>query len=295
WTWHSFWYDRQLTEQNAGACVRACTKAGLNEIFFTLWGDDGAYCDFDSALAGMAYTSELMYCGDVSPTTLARRFSAICGGDYTAVCLASNVNMHESSTLGGAAVGHTSSAFFWDDPLLSICYHNKAMQQPTYWPKQRQHYKKLIAALTKTSTGRVARSKQSVAVVNGGAAHALLLAKILYQKIDISIELDKAYRRRKKDALRTVCGKIPPVIKSLGEFDRSLRQMWLARNKPQGLEVLQIRIAGQIRRYEEVRQRLREFCAGRITAIDELEERPKKTLAKLSRRYRDIATGSATF
>ena len=287
WTWHSFWYDRQLTEQNAGACVRACKKAGLNEIFFTLWGDDGAYCDFDSALAGMAYTSELMYCGDASPQTLARRFSAICGGDYAAVCCASKVNMHEDITLGNAALGHTSSEFFWDDPLLSICYHNKAVQQPTYWPKLRTHYKNLIVSLTKTSTS-------GMAVVNGGVTHALVLAKILYQKIDIAIELDTAYRHRRKDTLRNVCKKIPSVIKTLGEFDGSLRRMWLARNKPQGLEVLQIRIAGQIRRYEELQQRLRELCASTITSVDELEERPKKPLKKLSRRYRDTATSSIT-
>ena len=176
WTWHSLWYDRRLTEQNAGACIKACKKTKLNEIFFTLWGDDGAYCDFDSALAGMAYTSELMYCNKMSQKMLTRRFSAVCGGDYEAVCLASTMNMYEDITLGDTDLGHSSSAFFWDDPLLSIYYRNRALQQQNYWSKMRTHYKKLITALIKKA------NKNSV---SEDINHAILLAKILYQILNL--------------------------------------------------------------------------------------------------------------
>ena len=285
WTWHLLWYDRQLTEQNAGACVRACRKAGLNEIFFTMWGDDGAYCDFDSAIAGLTYVSELMYCGKASQRMLARRFFAICGGDYKAVCLASDVNMHEGIALGDGSINHSSSAFLWDDPLLSIYYRNKALQQPNHWPKLRMHYKKLIASLVKKTGDDNAED----------LGHALILARILYQKIDICIELEKAYRSKRKRALRQVARKIPAMIELLGELDSSFRKIWLARNKSQGLEVLQIRFAGLIRRYEELRQRLQELLVGKIAVIDELEERPARPLAHVSGRYRDIAASSAIF
>jgi hexosaminidase len=282
WTWHSLWYDRRLTEQNTGACIGACKKAGVDEIFFTMWGDDGAYCDFDSAFAGMAYVSELMYSVQVSQKMLARRFAAICGGDYDAVCLASNLNMHEGITLGSVDIGHSSSAFFWDDPLLAIYYCNKALQQPNYWPKLATHYKQLIASLDKRADSE-------------GINHAITLAKILYHKIDICIELETAYRKRNREALRNVSKKIPVIIELLGELDKSFRHLWLKRNKPQGLEVLQIRIAGQARRYQELRQRLQELVAGKIAVIGELEERPTRALAKVSLRYRDTATSSAIF
>lgn len=284
WTWHSLWYDRRLTERNGGACVRACKKAKLNEIFFTMWGDDGAYCNFDSSLAGLAYVSELMYCDTISHTTLARRFSAVCGGDYEAVCLASTMNTHEDITLGGSRLGHSSSAFFWDDPLLSIYYRNKALQQPHYWPKIRTQYKKLAAALLKTTRTNAASED---------IGHAILLAKIQYQKIDIGIELEKAYRNKNRTALKAMDKQIAAMIKSLSELDGSFRRLWLTRNKPQGLEVLQIRIAGSMRRYEELRQRIKELLAGTIAVIDELEERPTRPLAKIAGRYRDIATSSA--
>ena len=283
WTWHSLWYDQRLTEQNAGACIQACKKAKLNEIVFTLWGDDGAYCNFDSALAGMAYTSECMYGNNISQKAIARRFSAICGGDYESVCLASTMNMYEDITLGSAGLGHSSSAFFWDDPLLSIYYRNKALQQPNHWPTMRTHYKKLIAAMIKKTYKNSASED-----IN----HAILLAKILYQKIDICIELERAYRNRNATALKAMGKRIFIMIELLGEMDASFRQLWLTRNKPQGLEVLQIRIAGLLRRYEELWQRIKELLAGKIAVIDELEEKPTRPLARVTGRYRDVATSS---
>ena len=54
-----------------------------------------------------------------------------------------------------------------------------------------------------------------------------------------------------------------------------------------GLRCCRYRIAGQVRRYEELRQRLQELLAGKIAVIDELEERPTRPLAKVSC---DIAT-----
>ena len=80
WTWKSLWYDRVNTEANAAACVLASRQAGLKDFWFTLWGDDGAYCEFDSALAGLAFGAEVAYAGDAfDEVRLARRFAAVCG------------------------------------------------------------------------------------------------------------------------------------------------------------------------------------------------------------------------
>ena len=128
--------------------MQACKKAGLDEIFFTMWGDDGAYCDFDSALAGMAYVSELMYCDKVSQKTLARRFAAICGGDYEAVCLASRFEYARRYHVGRCRLSAIRAVRFSGmTRCFAIYYRNKALQQPNYWPKLRTHYKKLIGSL----------------------------------------------------------------------------------------------------------------------------------------------------
>jgi hexosaminidase len=58
WTWGRFVYSHVYTLETAIPCVRACLKEGLREIFFTMWKDDGAAVDFDSALAGVLYVAE---------------------------------------------------------------------------------------------------------------------------------------------------------------------------------------------------------------------------------------------
>jgi hexosaminidase len=280
WTWHSLWYDRRLTEQNAGACINACEKASVDEIFFTMWGDDGTYCNFDSAMAGTTYVAERMYCHTVSPKRLKQRFGVICGEDYSLTCLASKMNMYVDIHLGSQTLPHSGNPIFWDDPILAIYYRNKTLKAPLFWPKLRRHYKRLIPLLDKKT-------------ISEDIHHALILTKIYYHKIDLFIEIEKAYRSRRKPAITAVARKIPAIIELLGEFDGSMRRLWLARNKPQGLEVLQIRIAGQIRRYQELHLRLRELTAGKRTVIEEMEECPGRPLAKVSLRYRDLATSSA--
>ncbi|MBN2301464.1 MAG: beta-N-acetylhexosaminidase, partial [Lentisphaerae bacterium] len=46
-TSNKYWYDHRLTAKRASACLKACREAKVKELFFTQWGDNGAYCDHD--------------------------------------------------------------------------------------------------------------------------------------------------------------------------------------------------------------------------------------------------------
>ena len=70
-----FWYDRNTTEAHAGASVEACKKMGVKEIFFTMWGDDGAYCNTDSVLAGLAFVAETAFSQTVDQDAIAKRIA----------------------------------------------------------------------------------------------------------------------------------------------------------------------------------------------------------------------------
>jgi hypothetical protein len=82
------------------------------------------------------------------------------------------------------------------------------------------------------------------------------------------------------------------MILLIDRFSESFRKTWLKRNKPFGLEVLQIRFAGQTARFGELRQRLNEFCSGKIDAIPELDERSKKPVEPLKMPYKRLASSS---
>ena len=64
WSWYRFWYDHRYSAERVKPCIESCRRNHLTELFFTMWGDDGAYCEFDSMLAGLAWASDLCYGND---------------------------------------------------------------------------------------------------------------------------------------------------------------------------------------------------------------------------------------
>jgi hypothetical protein len=90
-------------------------------------------------------------------------------------------------------------------------------------------------------------------------------------------------------------GEVPAVEEALRALGDSFRRLWLERNKPFGLEVLQIRLGGQLARYAELGRRLEEFLAGQVDAIPELDAHlPQAPAGELGRHsYRWLATPSS--
>jgi len=289
WTWCAPWHAANYTESKAGACVRACRKAGLKEIFFTLWGDDGAMCDFDSALAGLTHVAELAYAGEPDEGKMAARFKAVCGGDYVANRGAGQLSFLE---FAGVPDGDQSSGIWawptlWDDPLLGIYWNDKKAQINGGWTKALSHYREIAERLG----GRAAGETDASA---GDLGHARLLAELLATKVDLRGCLEQAYLRRDTHALKDCARQARRMIELFAALDASYRRQWLRRNKPFGLEVVQIRIAGQIRRYREMCDRIGEFVEGKVDRIAELDDVPRRP-AGVHPSYRFVSTACAIF
>jgi hexosaminidase len=84
WTWRHFWYDKTITHNTVGPCIKVCRNTNVKQLFFTTWGDDGAYCEFDSALAGLAWSAGKVYLNgeEIDTKKLSQRFAVICGAVY---------------------------------------------------------------------------------------------------------------------------------------------------------------------------------------------------------------------
>lgn len=274
WTWGQLWYNHQATEANAGACLDACCSEGLAEVFFTMWGDDGAYCDFDSALAGLTWTAERAYeAGEPAAAALAARYRAICGGDYAAVHRAGDLN------------NYCGAALFWDDPLLGI-FANEGLPPSAFpaWSAIQAHFAQLAADLA----GR------NCAVAAGDLEHARLLADTLARKMALRADLVAAYDARDRAALARVSAAATALASAFEALAESWRRGWMRRNKPQGFEVLQMRLAQQAARHREVARRVDEWLSGTITSIPELDERPLGTPQGMGGGWRFLASGSTS-
>lgn len=263
WTWGYFWHNQSWTQNYAGPCIDSCREKGLKELFFTMWGDDGAYCDFDSAMSGLLWSAERAFNGSkASGAELEKRFKAICFGSYAAKTAVSDIYMDNLNT---------PRYIFWDDPLLNInlqglisFYREQA--------KGKINPCGIIASQVSNLEKVYAKLKKSANDSEGGnIKHALTFIKFLSARLDFSGKLLAAYAKKDKKALGKLIKDIPVIIKLMTAFDKSFKEIWFSHNKPFGIESIQIRNAGTVRRFEEIAARLSGFINGQEKSIPELD------------------------
>ncbi len=283
WTWLRLWYGRAETEATVPACIRACKKAGVGEIFFTLWGDDGSYCEFDSALAGLAFAAAECYGEDAE--SLKARYEAVCGIAYDTALLGSQLEFPPPGAHNRWAPDCMAAATLWDDPLLGMHMRALDVRYPGHWQKALTHYRGLAAELEP--------HRDTHEPVDLG--HAAALAELLAAKIDFRMKLEHAYGGRDRGELRALLDTVPGLVRLTERVEETFRRQWLRRNKPNGLETLQIRVGGLRQRFIEVGRLLRELLAGERDSVPELDEGlslSADTLRHLHRsgRHRGLAT-----
>ena len=269
WTWSPmFWYNRGRTDRTAVPGLAAAREAKLKEVFFTMWGDDGAMCDYDSALAGLARCADVAYCGEnASQTDTARRFQAICGANYDGVQLAAEVQ--DRAFRWPDAQGNpqeiAAGILFFDDPLLGIGaeVYAAAVGDPQLWEKMIAELKRLQSRIRHFHT-----------TCAGDFPNFNNWLKAMILKLELRRDLTAAYDRKDRDRLRQLAGApVAHLQKALRQFAESYRQQWLATTKPFGLEVVESRIATLNARLATMSLRINDYVAGRLAELPELEAR----------------------
>ena len=251
-TWNKYWYDHSTTTAHAGACIEACKEADVAEIFFTQWGDNGAYCDHDSAFAGMAYCADKAYSnGEPSADILEKRFASVCGGSYKAHITASGI--HDGP--------QNLKPNMWDDPIFDTAFRTWANDDINTKQTAVEHFRGLAENLEQCKNDRS----------TGDLLHAANTAHAFMKRYALSVQLLQAYRGQDEDALRSLKEEIPNVRKAVQDMAESFRAMWLRHNKPEGLERIQARLGMLDARYRELEDRLEELLAGQVQRIPELE------------------------
>ena len=261
WTWPTLWYDHGKTAETIVPCIAACRREQVKELFFTMWGDDGAFCDINSALAGVFYAADIAF-GEDGEKRTARRFDTLCGPtDYAAHLAASEFNAVLTGR-DGRKTKVFSSYLIWDDPLQSIAFEGYRRVDPEFDLR--------LLDLLEEIRCRVLPSSELDGA--GDLEHASNIIGLLIKKLELQGALPAAYAQGDRSALREIAADVvPAVISAVREFDASFRRQWLRSAGPFGLERIQARNAALIARLEETALRIREFLDGEIERIEELE------------------------
>lgn len=269
WTWGGhFGYAHHKTAQAIRPCIEACRSSGIEELFFALWCDDGAYCEFDTAMAGIAYAAELAIQGTegVDDDALAARVQAIADFDYRLVIEADRTQERAAP-----------ASLLWDDPLLGIHWKNQLVKDPFFWHNEAERYDEILDRLQP-----VADETMPI-----DFAHWTGIIRYLRNVMKLKILLDETYGSRDNHLLERLVKAAHERAEECDSLNQSFRRQWYKRNRPQGFETIQHRIGARKQRWLELAQRLQELSDGTINAIPELEEKPAEHVTIFTR-WRDV-------
>ncbi len=268
WTWTRLWCDHDMNTRTVVPCLEACRRNGLDEVIFTLWGDNGCCCDIGSALADLNWAADMIW--DNNDFT-AKNFSVITrGGNYEDHLEAAH--LLEGYIWAGYPENcshHTSigiQCLLWDDPLQAILCNNERLFNPGYGQTVCENLKHVCEKFRNNRADHQA----------GDFNHLWVIADFLYRKIKFRNELEYAWKHQRRDILQKLAEQdLPQLMNACSLVTESFRNVWLRYYKPFGLEVIQIRQGGQLVRLQEAQTRLKEYLDNTITDIPELNESVK--------------------
>ncbi len=243
----------QFTIDAMVPALDACRENKVKNVFFTMWGDDGAECSSFALLPSLFYLAEYAK-GNRDETKMAEKFKRLVGLSFEecmAIDLPNQVVPYEGKPR------NPSKYMLYADTLMDYLDY-------TVRPGAGERYKEFSAQLSAT-----AKKSRTYGYLFDTAAK---LCDVLAIKYELGLRTRRAYEAGDREALRALLADYTETVRRVKVFYRAFKKQWMRENKPQGFDVQEQRIGGLLLRLESCRDRISDYVNGRIDRIEELEE-----------------------
>ena len=258
WTWPGPAPAYPLAVENTVAGLTACMKADVDTVIATAWGDNGAETNMLTALLGMQLYGEMTYTGVYDEKALAARFRRCCDADAQAFLDLSRMNYTPEMTNRPADPVNVCKFMLYQDPLVEL------FEADTEGFALAEHFDALVPLYARYAEENPAYGLlfEHYAVM----AHALALKCAWHERAA------KAVRAGDREMASELAAGIPDTIEALEVLRRVWRRLWESTNKPNGFEVIEVRLGGVIARLDTAQEKMADFAAGVTDDIPELTE-----------------------
>ncbi|MBQ2987903.1 MAG: beta-N-acetylhexosaminidase [Clostridia bacterium] len=262
WTWNTFTPHNRYSMKRNEIAIEACIRNGVRQAFFTLWGDNGGECAYESVLPALMHAAAVAR--GISEDEMKREFLAITGERFDDM-----MDLDLPNYIFGADVPVESPYFqhsacnyakthLYDDPFLGTMSASLQTEDNSLFPQ----YAERLHSLAEASE-RYGLLYETAACLCDALSKKLLLAKktgALYEKGD------------KQGLLALAQNDYAECIRLVDAFHKAFRRQWYAVNKTFGFEVHDARLGGLKCRLESCMERLTDYAEDRISDIAELDE-----------------------
>lgn len=252
WTWSGFAPHNKYSISNTRAALDACEENNVNNVVFTLWGDNGAECSRYSALPALYFASEYAK-GNTDLESIKLGFEknfGIAFDDFLLCDLTQTPN-----TLAGSNC-NPEKYLLYNDVFLGMFDTSLSGEEGKMYGSCAEKLKKLSEH---KEYGYVFKTLEK-------------LCRALEIKCDLGIRARRAYKEKDQTLLNCVITDHGHLINRLEELYDALEKQWMCENRPHGFEVQDIRLGGLIRRIKHCKERLEDYATGKTDVIPELEE-----------------------
>jgi len=252
WSWRGFVPHNNYSIQTTKAAMTACNNNGINNIFVTMWGDNGGECSYFSLLPSLFYTAELSK-GNYDDKLIKEKFKKITELDFDEYL---NVDLPDIIGKERITTQNPSKYMLYNDFFTGILDSTVKENDKNRYKK----YAKILKDFDKSSEYYYIFECYSV------------LCDCLFTKYDLGVKTRKDYKEKDVESLKTLIKQYTKFTKQLKIFYQKFKELWFKENKPNGFEIHEIRLGGLMLRAESCKARLQDYIDNKIEKIEELEE-----------------------
>jgi len=258
WTWNGISPNYGKAKETTEAALMACKEENVNEIFVTLWGDNGAETPSLTALPVLQLYAEHAYNKNVSQQKLEKRFSYCTGYDLKDFLLFKNFDETPGVKENNPYESNPSKFLLWQDVLMGL--YDKNIEDI----ELNKHYADLYDELKK-----IEYSSTTITLLFDFYKQ---LALVLSTKSEMGIKLKSAYDKNDKNKMKYYLKEIKSLYNNVDSLRKKHRELWHTINKPFGWEILDIRYGGVLSRLDSASYRLKLWIE-KDHPIEELEQK----------------------
>lgn len=255
WTWHGFAPLAGFSMKTMKPAVESAIVQEIDNVLFTMWGDNGAECSAFSQLHTL-YALRRYADGVFDDAQIAREFSELFGMEYADFMQLDLPNLPDTGVKQELCIGLVKPLLY-ADPFMGI--FDKNIEKEALAP-----YGKFAAVLQ--DAGKRAGAYGYIFETLSA------LCSVLELKADLGVRTRKAYLAGNKKDLAKVADDYPESIRRLEDFHKAFCRQWHIENKPFGWEIQDARLGGLMQRLRTCHNRLTAYLNGELDAIEELEE-----------------------
>lgn len=256
WTWGGFAPLNACSLKCSPPAIAAAKKHNVNNVFVTMWGDDGGECSRYAVLPTLFLIAEHVR-GNTNEDLIKQKFeefTSIAFDEFLLLDAPNSVALPDDSSIPVCPCKY----MLYSDPFVGFLDSTVKLGEGQ---KYRIYAEQLHNVVKKSSKyGYVFETMAA-------------LCEVLEYKYELGVKTRDAYKANNKDELKRLAEEdYALTISRLRNFINTFERQWMIENKPYGFEVQHHRLGGLLYRLESCKRRLNEYLEGKVDDIPELEE-----------------------